>query len=92
MFDPISDFWDPHPDPHCRVVSEPAYQSYNNLINPSICRQLVRLISTCHRLPVFTTGGSRLPDIHDAKMRINNQKATHESYLYKFINVTAIDH
>ena len=23
MFDPISDFWDPHPDPHCRVVSEP---------------------------------------------------------------------
>ena len=102
MFDPISDFWDPHPDPHCRVVSEPAHQSYNNLINPSICRQLFRLISTCHRLPVFTTGGSHShktlknddtgPCGGSRLLRTNNQKATHESYLYKFINVTAIDH
>ena len=73
MFDPISDFWDPHPDPHCIVVSEPAHQSYNNLINPSICRQLVRLISTCHRLPVFTTGGSRLPDIQKCELITKRQ-------------------
>ena len=54
MFDPISDFWDPLHTlivPICmqrRVASEPVHQSYNNLINPSICRQLIRLISTCH--------------------------------------------
>ena len=39
-----------------RVASETAHQSYNYLINPSICLQLARLIRTCSQHVKHNTG------------------------------------